>query len=202
MAGETDQKTDDQKAAEAAEKAKKEADAKAAADGDNKQQKTVPHEALHAEREEHKKTKERLAALEAEKAETARKAEEEKGNFKKLYEDSEAAKKALEAEIATHKTKVGEFEEKAQKRIDKALESVKAEADKATIKNILEGKSLAAQEDLLPTLLEKFGVPANVNAGPKGSGGGKGSATDRETKEAEAKKSGDVRSMIANAPRL
>lgn len=203
MAGEQTKTPEEIKAEEAATAAKAAEATNAATEAEKAKEaeknKLIPHEKFHEERVKRQKAEERLAALEAEKVAAEKKAEEDKGNFKTLYEKEQARSKQLEEELTGHKTKVTEFETKATQRIETQLQTVPVEADRNMIKNILEGKTLAVQEDLLPTLLKKFGVPENVNAGAEGSGG-KG-ANDRQSKEAEAKKEGNVMGMLKNAPR-
>lgn len=166
--------------------------------GKGEKQDMIPHAKFHEERKKRQELQAKLDAMEAAKVEAERKAAEEAGEFKKLYETESAKVKTLEQELLGQKTKLSEYETKAQARIDKQIESVKIEADRDVIKNILKGKDFADQEALLLTLLEKFGVAKEINVGPAGAGG-KG-ADDRASKEEEAKKSGNVMGLIKNAP--
>lgn len=194
MAGDTEKTPEEIKADEAkkAEEAAKNAEAEKV--------KMVPHQALHAEREEHKKTKERLDALEAEKVAASKKAEEEKGNFEKLYKDEQEKNKSLLDELTGTKTKLTDFETAAKTRIEKSIETIKNVEDKAIVTKLLEGKSFAEQENILPKLVEKFGTPSNVNSGA--AGGNEAKPTEVEAKRKEAESKGDVLGLIANAPIL
>lgn len=213
MSGETDKEKqggaggagggDDAAAKAAADaKAKTDADAKAAAEAAEKNR-TVPHQAFHEERELRKEAEKKLKEYQDAEAERKRKADEEQGNFKGLYEGTQAQIKTLSEENAAYKTRIEAYEKGVQERIDKSLESVKSDEDKEMVKSLLAGKSAEEKDKLLPKLIEKFGIPSNINAGARGAGsGGQGSSGNKETEREEAKKNGNVRSLIKNAPQL
>ena len=166
------------------EKAAEEAAAIAAAE----KPKTVPHEAMHAEREKRKAAEAEVERLKKEAADKAAAEAAEKGEFKSLYEAEKAAREAKEKELAEKDALLKGFEAKAEASIQEMLGRVKNEADRKTVEALIDGKTLEQKETLLPTLLAKFGAPTSVNASPSGSGTEKNqsdAATDKEIEELE-----------------
>ncbi|MES2395042.1 MAG: hypothetical protein V4549_03525 [Bacteroidota bacterium] len=190
-----DEKTPEEKKAEE-DKAAAEALKKA----EDEKQKVVPHQAFHEEREKRKEAEAKLKKMEDDRVAAEKKAEEEKGNFKKLYEDEQVKNKTLMEQLTGATTKLTSFEEISKTRINNTIESIKVPEDKEMVLKILEGKTPEQQEALLPGLIKKFEIPANINAGPKDAGGKKENITDKETLRQEAEKKGDVMGLIANAP--
>ena len=169
-------------------------------DDDGSKQKMIPHQKFHEERMKRQEAEKKLKAFEDAQAEANRKAEEEKGNFRKLYEETKTAHESLVKEHEETKNRLTAYETAATERINNQIQTIKSEEDRNTLSDLLKCKTLAEQETLLPKLLKKFGTSENINQSPQGSGGKSGA--DQETKLAEAKKSGNVLQMLENAPRI
>jgi len=187
--------SDENDKAAAEEAAKQAADQKAAeeaaAKAEAEKSKTVPHEAMHAERERRKTAEAEVERLKKEAADKAAAEAAEKGEFKTLYETEKAAREAKEAELAEKTALLQGFEAKAEESIKKMLEQVKNEEDRKTVETLIEGKTLEQKETLLPTLLAKFGVQTNLNPSANGAGNEKSQSdaiTDKEIEELEKQK--------------
>lgn len=196
----------DKAAAEAAAKAEaeKKAAEDAAAKAEAEKQKMVPHEALHAEREKRKTAEAELEKLRKDAADKEAADAAQKGEFKTLYEKEKAAREAAENSLKEKDGRIATFEAKAQASIEKMLGQVKKPEDRKTVEELLDGKSLEQKETLLPTLLEKFGVSANINGSPSGTGEDKNQTdamidkeiAELEKQKEEAKKSKDTTKLF------
>lgn len=168
-------------------------------DDDDDEGGKVTKKALDSERSKRKEAEEKLRKMEEEKAEAERKAKEEQGEYQKLYEEEKGKNETLTSENTELKAKVDGFEASFKKSIETQLANIKSEDDRKMVSEMLEPHSIDKQQELLPGLLEKFGVKSNLNGTP--NGGGKQEPTsaeeiskmEKEMKEAEAK--GDVKTV-------
>jgi hypothetical protein len=161
-------------------------------DGDDKGSKTVPHGLYHSEREKRKEAQAELQKLRDEKAEAERKAAEEKGEFKTLYEEEQTKAKGLLEQLEAKNSRIEEFENRAKENIGKMLGQIKDETDRKTVEELLDGKTPDQQERLLPNLLEKYGLPQNINRSPQGGAGGGGSNSEIDKQIEELTKQKDT----------
>lgn len=163
--------------------------------------KTVPHQALHQERQLRKEAEEKLKKMEDEKAEEARKAKEKQGEYQTLYEEEKGKNETLAQEKTALQEKVEGFETSFKKSVENQLSGIKNEEDRNMVTQMLEPHSIEKQQELLPSLLEKFGVKQNLNNKPNGGGKPEGVTAqeienmEKEMREAEAK--GDVSTVTA-----
>lgn len=197
--GDADKIAADKAAAdEAAAKAKADADGDG---GDGKPVKMVPHEALHEEREQRKKAEAELKTLR--EAEAKREEEKMKSNnqFKELSEQKERELAEATSKLTDAEIRLKAYEDGATERIKSQLETITKPEDKAFAETLLNGKSLADQESLLPSLLERLGSPKNLNANPQGgdsqnAGKTKATVEQLQTEMEAAVKGGDARKAM------
>lgn len=134
-----------------------------------KKKETVPLATLLEERKQKKLLEEKLASIEGDAKTKAEKELQEKGEFKTLAE-----KKTAELEEATKKLATAEgllkvFTDATEKKVTDFISKVKEE-DKQIVEAVLNGKTIAEKEALLPSLIKKFGSPEDINASAGGSG--------------------------------
>jgi len=201
----------DENAEKEAAAAKAAADQKAADEAAAaEKQKTVPHEALHAEREKRKAAEAELEKLRKDATDKAAAEAAEKGEFKTLYETEKAAREAAEAKLKESVDKLTGIETSQAESNQKMLEAVKDPEDLKTVEKLLEGKSELEKAALLPKLLEKFGVDATINKSLNGGGGPKDKTTaqldteiaELEKQYADAKTNKDPTAMMEISRKL
>ena len=193
MSDENDKAAQEAAAKEAAEAkaAEEAAAAEAAKKAEADKNRTVPHEAMHAEREKRKAAEAEIERLKKEQADKEAAEAAKRGEFENLYNEEKTKREGLETTLKEKDEKLGAFEAKAQANIEKMLGQVTKDEDRKTVETLLDGKSLEQKETLLPTLLEKFGVANNVNATPSGAGNEKtqsDAATDKEIEKLKEQK--------------
>lgn len=165
------------------------------ADENKGKQDMVPHEAMHAEREKRKAAEARIAELEKAEADRREAKMKEDSQYKELLEEKEGKLTEVTAQLEDVTKRLSAYEESAEKRISDTLEGIKKPEDKEFAEKLLEGRTLAEKENLLPGLLERFSSPTDLNKKPAGADtqtGGKSKQTLEElnTKMEEAVKAG------------
>ncbi len=143
--------------------------------------KTVPYWALHAEREkrkaeaeareiEKKKNDELLKELETFRAERDEKEKaaleakmKEDWEYKKVLEIREVEISNLTTKLADLQTQLKTFEDNANNEIIRAISEIESKEDVELIEQILEGKTVAEKQAVLPSLISKFTKTA-INA--------------------------------------
>lgn len=184
--------------------------AKAAAGAQDAEKKVVmvSHAALHEERIKRQEADVRIKELEAKEKTRLDEKLAADGKFQELSEAKTAENEALRAENESYKQQVTAYEGAVEVRVDIALEKIKDKADKELVKNILDGKSAADQDKLLPSLLIRFAKPTNINKSVNDDGQ---DPKDAEPKTAEDKrkaayeqavKDGNGVNMIKYAPTI
>lgn len=168
---------------------------------EGKKQDLVPHQKFHEERERRKSAEERLRQLEAEKLENERLAKEKQGEFETLYKEQRVLNETLSKQNQEYSEKLTGFETATKLRIETQINSLKSEEDKEIVRKLLDGKSLSDQETLLPSLIQKFVAPTNINQGAQNPNKEE-VKKDQATKFDEAKKTGNISGMLANSPIL
>lgn len=164
----------------------------------NDSQKTVPYAAMKEERMKRQALQDKLSKYEA---------DEKLRNDEKLKADGDYQKllSEKEAEIASLKgshEKLSTYETRVQERITKDLEKI-PEEERALVAELLEGKSILDQSELLPKLLSRFSTsPKNVNPSAGDSQNSNKTQTLEliKTKEAEiveAGKKGDAMKVMS-----
>lgn len=115
-----------------------------------------------------KEAEERLAEYERKEKEREDANLRRKGDFDKLEEQLKAENEKLKSEVKDLTKFKTDYEETATARIEEMKQKV-PEDSRDLLSQTLEGKTLQEQEALLPKLVEKFGVPTNINNPADGS---------------------------------
>lgn len=168
--------------------------------GDGKQ-KMVPHQALHEEREARKAAETELKKLRDAEAKRNEEKMKENNQFKELSEQKDRELAEALSKLTDTETRLKAYEDGATERIKSQLETITKPEDKVFAENLLKGKSLADQESLLPSLLERLGSPKNINANPQGgdsqtAGKTKATVEQLQTEMETAIKGGDTRKAM------
>jgi len=165
--------------------------------------------ALQEERSKRKELRDKLDSMESD----GNKELEELRNEKKAREEAEAKKKGKYEDLLTQKdkeleetkAKISSVEEKATKydtflakQLDEKITQI-PEEKKEFVNKLLSWKSSEEQLELMDGFISEFWKPKDFKAVPKDWGKWVNSDT---TKFEEAKKSGNISDMIANAPRI
>ena len=169
--------------------------------GSSQESKTVPHQAFHQERELRKEAEQKIKVLEDEKAAAEKADLEAQGKYQELHQKEKERAESLEAEKTVLLERVESLESSFKKNIETQLSGIKNEGDRELATQMLEPHSISKQQELLPTLLDRFGVKQNLNNKPSGGGKAEGSSaqeiSDMETQMRTAEAKGDVDTVVA-----
>lgn len=189
------EKADDDAAAAAAAAEKEKADADAAAAAEAEKNKPKPGSAEHRVQEalrQKKEAEDKLTAAEQREAERARKDKEreekelaEKGEFKTLAEQRATEAAAEKEKRESAEKELGEARKEAEEEVKAAVDKIADEKKRATVQELLSGKSPFEQRRLLPKIFDMAGLaaPGRVGAGLPGEGAQGGSKAEEKEKE-------------------
>ena len=129
---------------------------------------TVPLATFLEQKKQMKVLEDKIAGIEKNAKEKSDDEMKKKGEFETLATQKTEELETATAKISDLETNLKVYTDATEKKVDSFISNVKEE-DKQIVEAVLNGKSLAEKETLLPDLLKRFGSPDDINASAGGN---------------------------------